>query len=242
MTILLFFGVANLGALIPGVGSVGNCMVKEKEETSLAEGGPATVEGQAEAPAAPAEANTQATGEQSAFRGLPGYCGDGNFIIPWLRAPAADLNVTLAFALVAMFMVQFFGFQALGLGYLTKFFNFKEGFLGAFLGLIELISEIGRIISFAFRMFGNIFGGEVILVVMAYLFPYILPLPFYGFEVFVALMQALIFAVLTLIFFSLAVTAHGGHDEHGDDHGHGVQQIESDVSRAVTTDASHARV
>jgi F-type H+-transporting ATPase subunit a len=71
-----------------------------------------------------------------------------------------------------------------------------------------------RLLAFAFRIFGNIFGGEVVLVVMAYLFPYLLPLPFYGLEVFVALIQALLFAILTLIFFSLAVQAHG-HDESG---------------------------
>jgi F-type H+-transporting ATPase subunit a len=93
-------------------------------------------------------------------------------------------------------------------------------------GLIELISEFGRIVSFAFRMFGNIFGGEVILVVMAYLFPYLPPLPFYGFEVFVAFMQAIIFAILTLIFSSTAVIAHG-HDDHGE---HEVVQVESDVA------------
>ena len=71
-----------------------------------------------------------------------------------------------------------------------------------------------RLIAFAFRIFGNIFGGEVILLVMSYLFMYLLPLPFYGLELFVAFIQAIIFAVLTLIFFSLAVQSHG-HDEHG---------------------------
>ena len=149
-------------------------------------------------------------------------CDANETLIPYLRAPAADLNVTLAFALVAMFMVEFFGFQALGLGYLTKFFNFKEGPLGVFLGLIELISEISRVISFAFRIFGNIFGGEVILLVMAYLFPLLLPLPFYGFEVFVALLQAIIFAILTLVFFSIATIAHAGED-------HGPVPVESDT-------------
>lgn len=216
-TIFLFFLIANLGALIPGVGSIGIC---------VAEG--------AKAPAAGAESTGEGTAPASPFRGLPGYCGEGNVVIPALRAPAADLNVTFAFSLVAMFMVEFFGFQALGLGYLTKFFNFKEGVLGFIVGILELISEFSRIISFAFRIFGNIFGGEVILVVMSYLFAYLLPLPFYGFEVFVALIQAFIFAVLTLIFFSVAVIAHGGHEEEGHGEHGGVQQIESDVSRTTT--------
>ena len=123
--------------------------------------------------------------------------------------------MTVAIALIAVFMIEVFGFQALGLGYLTKFFNFREGFMGFFVGLLELISEFVRIVAFAFRLFGNIFAGEVVLVVMSYLFAYLLPLPFYGLELFVAFIQAVIFSVLTLVFMSLAVQAHGGHDEHG---------------------------
>ncbi len=134
--------------------------------------------------------------------------------MPILRSPSADLNVTLAFAIVAVIMIQVFGFQALGVGYLTKFFNFREGGMGFFVGILEFISEIVRIVAFAFRLFGNIFAGEVILVVMAFLFPYILPLPFYGLELFVAFMQAFIFSVLTLVFMSIATIGHGGHDEH----------------------------
>jgi F-type H+-transporting ATPase subunit a len=206
-TIFFFFLIANLVALIPGIGSIGLC------ETT--EGGHAKVASIAtmlqSAPVAQADA-----GGSSIFTGLPGFCGAGHRLIPFLRAPAADLNVTFAFALVAVFMVELFGIQALGANYFTRFFNFKEGGLGVFVGLIELVSEVSRIVSFAFRIFGNIFGGEVILAVMAFLFPYILPLPFYGFEVFVAMIQAFIFAVLTLVFMSNAtVDPHGGHPEHG---------------------------
>ncbi len=191
-TIFIFFLVANLLGLIPGVGSIGICV-------------PAAHEAEAAAPAA---------ASSSVLSGLPGYCGAGNILIPWLRAPAADLNVTFAFALVAVFMIEFFGVQALGWSYFTRFFNLKEGALGFFVSLIELISEISRIISFAFRIFGNIFGGEVILIVMSFLLGYVLPLPFYGFELFVAFIQAVIFAVLTLVFMSIAVVAHGGHEDH----------------------------
>jgi F-type H+-transporting ATPase subunit a len=189
-TIFIFFLVANMLGLIPGVGSIGMCVPAEA------------------AAAAPAAASS------SILSGLPGYCGAGNILIPWLRAPAADLNVTFAFALVAVFMIEFFGVQALGLSYFTRFFNLREGGLGFFVSLIELISEISRIISFAFRIFGNIFGGEVILIVMSFLLGYVLPLPFYGFELFVAFIQAVIFAVLTLVFMSIAVVAHGGHEDH----------------------------
>jgi F-type H+-transporting ATPase subunit a len=183
---------------------------------------PATVEGQAGG----AEAEE---GPSPVFSGLPGYCEAGHFIIPWLRAPAADLNVTLAFSLVAVFMIEYFGFQALGLGYLGKFFNFREGFIPAFVGILELISEVMRLVAFAFRIFGNIFGGEVVLAVMAFLFPYLLPLPFYGLEVFVAFIQAVIFAVLTVVFFNLSVQAHG-HDDAG--HAEPIEAADS-VARAA---------
>jgi F-type H+-transporting ATPase subunit a len=148
------------------------------------------------------------------FAALPGYCENGK-VVSILRAPSSDLNVTLAFALWAVITIQVFGFQALGVSYLTKFFNFREGAMGAFVGILELISEFVRIIAFAFRLFGNIFAGEVILVVMSFLFPYLLPLPFYGLEVFVAFIQALVFSILTMVFMLLATLSHGGHDEHG---------------------------
>ncbi len=205
-TIFFFFLMGNILALVPGVGSIGLCQTEEGQAqvasiATIIQSAPVAQEG---------------TGQSSIFTGFPGFCGTGHALFPFLRAPAADLNVTFAFALVAVFMVELFGIQALGGNYFTRFFNFKEGALGVFVGLIELISEISRIVSFAFRIFGNIFGGEVILAVMAFLFPYILPLPFYGFEVFVAMIQAFIFAVLTLVFMSNAtVDPHGGHPEHG---------------------------
>jgi F-type H+-transporting ATPase subunit a len=207
-SIFFFVLYSNYFALVPGVGSIGVCRVVHAEAT---EGAPA--EGAQEAPAEGAAEEPHIT-PSSTFAGLPGYCEEGH-VVPFLRSPSADLNVTLAWALAAVFAVELFGFQALGLNYLTKFFNFREGFMGAFVGILELISELVRIIAFSFRLFGNIFAGEVVLAVMAFLFPYLLPLPFYGLEVFVAFMQAFIFAVLTLVFMSLATLAHGGHDEHG---------------------------
>jgi len=117
-----------------------------------------------------------------------------------------------------VFMVEFWGFQALGIGYLGKFFinPFKQGAIMTFVGILELFSEIMRIVAFAFRIFGTIFGGEGVLAVMAFLFAYLLPVPFYGLEVFVAFIQAVIFAVLTVVFAGLAVQAHGGdHEDHG---------------------------
>jgi F-type H+-transporting ATPase subunit a len=203
MTILLFFLVGNMLALLPGVGSIGSCRPHAAEVT---EGG------------ATAEAATEETtgGTLVNLATFPGACDHhDNLLVPYLRAPAADLNVTFAFALVAVFMVEFWGFQALGIGYLGKFFinPFKEGAIMTFVGILELISEIMRIVAFAFRIFGNIFGGEVVLVVISFLFAYLLPLPFYGLELFVAFIQAVIFAVLTVVFAALAVQSHGGHDD-----------------------------
>jgi F-type H+-transporting ATPase subunit a len=204
-TIFLFFLVANYASLVPGVGSIGVCRPVSHSEVEASEGGAA---------AEPDEA-----GAMTAFRSFPGYCDHhDNLLVPALRAPAADLNVTFAFALVAGIMIEVWGFQALGIGYLSKFYinPFKEGFLMAFVGILELIGEFTRIISFSFRIFGNIFGGEVILAVMSFFFVYLLPLPFYGLEVFVAFIQAAIFAVLTVIFGSVAMTPHSGHagEEH----------------------------
>jgi len=211
MTILFFFLFGNMLALVPGVGSVGVC--RAEEHAATAEGATTAAEG--------AAAEAKAPAEPLLIQKFPAYCGkgDGSLFIPWLRAPAADLNVTFAFALVAVFMVEFWGFQALGIGYLGKFFINpfgKQGAIMTFVGILELFSEIMRIVAFAFRIFGNIFGGEVVLAVMAFLFAYLLPVPFYGLELFVAFIQAVIFAVLTVVFAGLAVQAHGGdHEDHG---------------------------
>ncbi|WP_238613504.1 F0F1 ATP synthase subunit A [Candidatus Oscillochloris fontis] len=214
MTIFLFFLFGNMLALVPGVGSIGVCRPYAAEESHNTE----ATEGSHSTEAATEEHGSGTIVDLATF---PGACDhNGNLMVPFLRAPAADLNVTFAFAIVAVFMVEFWGFQALGIGYLGKFFinPAKEGVIMTVVGLLELFSEIMRIIAFAFRIFGNIFGGEVVLAVMIFLFSYLLPLPFYGLEVFVAFIQAVIFAVLTVVFAALAVQAHGG--DHGDDHSH----------------------
>jgi F-type H+-transporting ATPase subunit a len=133
-------------------------------------------------------------------------------LVPFLRSASADLNVTLAIALIAVFAIQFMGITAIGLShYAGKFFvsPFKKPyFVGMFVGLLEIISEIAKIISFSFRLFGNIFAGEVLLIVMLNLVPYFVPLPFLFLELFVGFVQALVFSMLTLVFLKMAVTAH----------------------------------
>ncbi|MBX0327942.1 F0F1 ATP synthase subunit A [Oscillochloris sp. ZM17-4] len=198
-TIFIFFLVGNVLALVPGFGSIGTCRPKVE----------AVVEG-----AAP-EAHAAESTTLVNLAAFPGACDHKtSLLVPYMRAPAADLNVTFAIAIAAVFMVEFWGFQALGIGYLRKFFIFNEGPIMFFVGLLELFSEIMRVVAFAFRIFGNIFGGEVVLAVMSFLFAYLLPLPFYGLELFVAFIQAVIFAVLTVVFAALAVQGHGDHDDH----------------------------
>jgi F-type H+-transporting ATPase subunit a len=133
--------------------------------------------------------------------------------IPILRGPTADLNTTLALALIAMFFVQFYGFKYQGLGYLKKFFDFSNP-INFFVGILELISDISKVISFAFRLFGNIFAGEVLLTVISYLVPVIAPIPFYGLELFVGAIQGLVFLMLSTVFMNMATLGHGDHEAH----------------------------
>jgi F-type H+-transporting ATPase subunit a len=133
-------------------------------------------------------------------------------LAPFIRSAAADLNVTLVIALVAVLTAQFMGISALGLkGYVGKFLvsPFKKPyFVGTFVGVLEIISEFAKVISFSFRLFGNIFAGEVLLTVMLMLVPLFIPLPFLFLEIFVGFVQALVFAMLTLVFMKMATEAH----------------------------------
>ena len=131
-------------------------------------------------------------------------------LVPFFRSANTDVNTTLAIALIAMVTIHFWGFSALGFGHLGKFINFKEGPIGFFVGILEAIGEVAKVISFTFRLFGNIFAGEVLLIAMAFLFPLIGIIPFLGLELFVGAIQAFIFAMLTLVFAVMATTAHGG--------------------------------
>lgn len=129
-------------------------------------------------------------------------------IIPFIRSGSADLNATLALSLIVVLSVQFLGIATIGVvQYGRKFFvsPFRKPYLvGSFVGILELLSEVTRMISFSFRLFGNVFAGEVLLTVMLHLVPYVLPVPFLIMEVFVGLIQAAVFALLTLVFIRMA--------------------------------------
>lgn len=141
---------------------------------------------------------------------------DGHMIdMPIFRSMNADMNVTLVFAVVSIITVQVLGLAALGIrGHVGKYLvaPWKKPYgIGTFVGLLEFIGEFTRIASFSFRLFGNIFAGEVLLMVISALVPYIVPIPFYGLEIFVGFIQALVFSMLTLVFISMAVTPHEAH-------------------------------
>jgi len=136
----------------------------------------------------------------------------GYTVFSFLRSAATDLNTPLAIALISVFMTQVVGVQAQGIRYFSKFISFKD-LLGVIVGPLELVSEFAKIISFSFRLFGNIFAGEVLLAVLAFLIPYLVSIPFFGLELFVGLMQAFVFAMLTLVFMSMATMAHGSEGE-----------------------------
>ena len=132
-------------------------------------------------------------------------------LVPFFRSANTDVNTTLAIAIVAMVMVHYWGFSALGIGgHLGKFFNFKQGPIPFFVGILEAISEVAKVISFTFRLFGNIFAGEVLLAAMIFLIPLIGIIPFLGLELFVGAIQAFIFSMLTLVFASAATVSHNG--------------------------------
>lgn len=134
------------------------------------------------------------------------YRGETRFL-PLFRSAASDLNFTLALGIIAVFFVNMMGAAAIGIGkHIGKFFNFRSP-IDFFLGILEFISEIAKVVSFSFRLFGNIFAGEVLLVITAFLMPYFIPVPFLMLELFVGFIQALVFAMLTMVFISIA-TAH----------------------------------
>lgn len=148
---------------------------------------------------------------------LPGFGSLTYGDVPLLRSANTDLNTPLALALISVIGTQLAGIAALGfIKHASHYLSFKptlEGCIGMFVGLLHIIGEVARVLSFSFRLFGNIFAGEVLLVVISYLVPYLVPMPFYAMELFVGLIQALVFTMLTLVFLTSATT-----DSHAENH------------------------
>ncbi len=155
-----------------------------------------------------------------------------NVFVPLLRAGTADINTTLSLALMAVVGSNIFGVIIIG-GWkmFNKYVNIQALFdifkkikkdksvlilspISVFVGLLELVGEMAKVASLSFRLFGNVFAGEVLLVSMTAIFAYIVPGPFLFLEVFVGLVQALIFSLLTAVYFTIASQDHSEHEEH----------------------------
>jgi F-type H+-transporting ATPase subunit a len=196
-TITLLVLLANWMELIPGVDSIG--MIKTEGEGYAVQ----TVAG------IPTLINQHVT-------------EGGGELIPFVRVVSTDLNFTVALALIAVIGVQVVGIRAQGMAYFTKFWNvktfFKKPIFGVIdwgVGLLELVSEFSKVLSFAFRLFGNIFAGSVLLFVMGSLLGAIAIFPsiFYMLEFLVGAIQAIVFGLLTMTFMAQATQGHGAHEE-----------------------------
>jgi F-type H+-transporting ATPase subunit a len=143
--------------------------------------------------------------------------------VTWLHSPTADYHITFAMAFVSWVAYQTEGFRHLKLQYVKRWFNFSGfkdgpvfGVIFVMVGLIELFSEIFRMLTLTLRLWGNVFGGEIMLLVMSALL--LVPgfaLPFAGLEMFIGLVQGLVFALLVLMYFVLAIESHDETHEEG---------------------------
>lgn len=132
-------------------------------------------------------------------------------LAPLLRSTTSDINTTLALAIVATIATQVLAIRSVGIkGHLARYFSWNPIFL--FVGLLELLSVFTNIISLSFRLFGNIFAGEVVLSTISAIFAFFLPLPFMALELLVAVVQALVFAILTMGFMTILMTAHNAEE------------------------------
>lgn len=213
-TITLLVLVVNWTELIPGVDSIGILHHVEPNEgyrvEKLAFGTTLVKPACYDVPA------TEASGGE-------GHAESGCYeLIPYVRVLSTDLNFTVALALISVFMTQVFGVRALGGVYFEKFLNVRGifsrpvfGLIDFGVGLLELISEISKILSFSFRLFGNIFAGTVLLFVIGTLVPVLAQSVFLMLEFFVGLIQAVVFGMLTMVFMSQATAGHGEHAHEG---------------------------
>lgn len=149
---------------------------------------------------------------------LPGFGSititSAHGVVPLFRGATADLNTTLGLAIISVVMTHVYAVRQLGLfSHLKKYISWNPIYL--FVGILELVAEFAKMVSFSFRLFGNVFAGEVLLVVIAFLLPVVAPLPFFGLELMVGLVQALVFTMLTLIFLEIAVSDHSEHGDSG---------------------------
>lgn len=199
ITIVMIVLLANWIELLPGVDSIG-LIEKSAKGTQVQQ----------------LSSGIIATLKDPVAEGQQGYV-----VVPFTRAPATDLNFTVALAIISVTMTQVIGVRAQGMRYFSKFFNtltlFKKPLFGAIdfaVGLLELISELAKLLSFSFRLFGNIFAGSVLLFLVGSMIPIFLQSGIMLFEWFIGLIQAAVFGILTMVFMTMATQGHGGEEEH----------------------------
>ena len=148
-------------------------------------------------------------------------------VAPIIRPASADLNFTLALALIAFVLFVSWGIRANGLrGYLKETFVANPPYMTPLMTPIHIVSELSRIISLSMRLFGNVFAGEILLAVMLALTFVVVPVAFLGLEMIFGAVQALVFALLTLTYITLATAGHGGgHDESGESAAHDADDV-----------------
>jgi len=196
-TVFLLVLVANLLKLVPGVETLGIIEHTEKDGHAIAAVGAGW------------------------FNILPEKVEEGGYMLaPFVRGASTDLNFTLALALIAVVMTQVVGTQTQGVRYFSKFFNvgniFKVpllGFMDFLVGLLEIISEFSKILSFTFRLFGNMFSGMVLMALVGVMVPVFVPSMLLVFELFIGVIQAFVFGMLTMVFMAQATIGHGEHEE-----------------------------
>lgn len=142
------------------------------------------------------------------FFEMPSAHEAGAVFVPLFRSAASDLNFTLALAIISLGATHIFGIFAIGFFTHAQTYVSLKGPVQFFIGILEIIAEIAKMISFSFRLFGNIFAGEVLLLIIGVLVPLIIPMPFWVLKFFVGLIQAFIFAILTTVFISTATSNH----------------------------------
>lgn len=132
-------------------------------------------------------------------------------LVPLIRNLTSDLNATFALALISLIATHVLAIQTVGWKeYFSRYFSINPILL--FVGALEIISEFTKIISLSFRLFGNIFAGEVVLLTVSGIYAFLFPIPFMMLEIIVGLVQALVFSMLTFVFMSILTTPH--HAEH----------------------------
>lgn len=226
-TIFLLILVANMVKLVPGFETVGQI------EQTFSNRGYAPVKlfqigglevftidkGQPVAPAATTGEETAATGETNTSGG-EALCTSCD-VVGFLRGSATDLNFTFALAITTVVLTQVYGAWALGPGYFSKYLPFKKliyggvfGLIDFVVGILEIVLEFAKILSFGFRLFGNVFAGALLLSIIGILVAVIVPAGLYLFELFFGVIQAYVFFLLATVFISGATAGHHGEEQH----------------------------